>query len=54
MTSKEYIDRLINSHVTMFGTKPKQTAISPLEKRKPPELDVSKILGIYGVEIINL
>jgi hypothetical protein len=49
MTPKVYIDKLIDTHVRIFGTKPKQLVTSPLEKGDHPELDMSKELGEDGI-----
>ncbi len=47
---RQYIDRMIDSYVEMFGTKPKQTYTSPLEKGDHPELDDTCELDIEGVK----
>jgi len=49
MTPKVYIDKLIDTHVRIFGTKPKQLVMSPLEKGDHPKLDMSKELGKDGI-----
>jgi len=49
MTPKLYIHKLVDTHVKIFGTKPKQLVMSPLEKGDHPELDMSKELGEDGI-----
>ena len=38
---KKYIEKMISSYERIFGSKPKQTVLSPLEKGDHPELDMS-------------
>ena len=49
MTPKVYINKLIDTHVRIFGTKPKQLVTSPLKKGDHPELDMSKELDKDGI-----
>ncbi len=49
MTPRVYIDKLINTHIRIFGTKPRQLVTSPLEKGDHPESDMSKELGEDGI-----
>jgi len=49
MTPRVYIDKLIDTHIRIFGTKPKQLITSPLEKGDHPELDMSKELDEDGI-----
>jgi len=49
MTPRVYMDKLIDTHVRIFGTKPKQLITSPLEKGDHPELDMSKELDQDGI-----
>ena len=46
---KKYIQRLMENHVRMFGSQPKQYS-SPLEKGDHPELDTSEELDIEGIK----
>ena len=46
MSPKRYIERMIETYVRLFGTKPKTTYTSPLEKGDHPELDTSDELGM--------
>ena len=46
---KKYIQRLMENHVRMFGSQPKQHS-SPLEKGDHPELDTSEELDIEGIK----
>jgi len=41
---------MLSSYVTVFGTEPKQTVNSPLEKGDHPELDESVVLDIGNVK----
>ena len=47
---KRYIDRMIDSYVQMFGSKPKQNGCSsPLAHGDHPELDTSELLDMTGI-----
>lgn len=48
---RKYIDKMISTYEDLFGSKPKQTVLSPLEKGDHPELDTSDLLDEKGVEI---
>ena len=41
---------MLSSYVTVFGTEPKQTVNTPLEKGDHPELDESVVLDIGNVK----
>src|SRR6056300_1655760 len=45
MHPREYIDRMVDAYVRMFGKKPSTSAMSPLEKGDHPECDTSELLG---------
>ena len=45
MSPQKYIDKMIKNYELMFGTKPRRTYHSPLEKGDHPELDTSEELG---------
>ena len=47
---KKYIETMIDCYYNMFGTKPKLTYSSPLEKGDHPELDTSEYLDSDGVQ----
>ena len=49
MAPKKYIDRMIENYTRMFGVKPRQTVLSPLEKGDHPELDDSPELNEDGI-----
>ena len=49
MAPKKYIEKMVDSYVSMFGTKPSHTVTSPLEKGDHPELDTSDLLDEKGV-----
>ena len=44
MHPKKYIERMVESYVRIYGTKPKHTYSSPLEKGDHPECDTSRLL----------
>ena len=50
MSPLKYIDRMMESYVRMFGTKPKATYSSPLERGDHPELDTSEELKMDGTK----
>jgi hypothetical protein len=50
MAPSRYIDRMIGTYEQMFGSKPKTTYSSPLERGDHPELDISEELGIDGIK----
>ena len=45
---KRYIERMIETYVRFFGSKPKENVMSPLEKGDHPELDTSEFLDDDG------
>jgi len=47
---RKYIDKMISTYEDLFGSKPKQNVLSPLEKGDHPELDTSDLLDEKGVE----
>jgi hypothetical protein len=49
MAPKKYIDKMIETYVRLFGTKPKQYS-SPLEAGDHPELDDSMELELDGIK----
>ena len=50
MSPSKYIDRMIENYVRMFGSKPKSSFTSPLEKGDHPELDTSPLIGEDGIK----
>lgn len=50
MALKKYINRMLDTYFRMFGSKPRQTYSSPLEKGDHPELDTSEELDIDGIK----
>ena len=46
---REYIDRMVDAFEHTFGHKPKQNVSSPLEKNDHPELDMTELLDMDGV-----
>ena len=50
MQPRKYIDRMCDNYERIFGTKPKQTYTSPLEKGDHPELDDSELCDMEGVK----
>jgi len=51
MSPSKYIDRMIESYLHLFGTKPKTIYSSPLERGEHPELDTSPELDIEGIKV---
>ena len=49
MNSKKYIERMIEDYVRMFGSKPRETYTSPLERGDHPELDDTEELDPEGI-----
>ena len=47
---KRYIKKMVASYEQMFGTKPKTSYLSPLEKGDHPELDTSELLDSKGIQ----
>ena len=46
---KKYIERMIETYVRLFGSKPKEVYTSPLDKGDHPELDTSELLDEDGI-----
>ena len=47
---RKYIEKMEECYLSMFGSKPKQIYMSPLEKGDHPELDISKYLDQDGIQ----
>ena len=50
LAPRKCIEKMEECHHIMFGSKPKQLCISPLEKGDHPELDISKHLYQDGIQ----
>ncbi len=50
ITPRKYLEKLIANYERMFGSPPKQTVTSPLEKGDHPELDTSDLLDEKGIQ----
>ena len=50
MAPKRYIEKMIDSYESMFGSKPKTTYSSPLEKGDHPETDMTELLDAEGIQ----
>jgi hypothetical protein len=50
LSPKRYIERMISTYVTLFGTKPPTKYSSPLEKGDHPETDDSEFLDATGTQ----
>jgi hypothetical protein len=50
LSPKRYIERMISTYVTLFGTKPSMKYNSPLEKGDHPEIDDSEFLDATGIQ----
>ena len=50
MSPRKYIDKLLGTYERIFGSKPKQSVTSPLEKGDHPELDMSEELDANGIK----
>ena len=46
---RKHIEKMMDCHVSMFGSTPKINFITPLEKDDHPELDTSEYLDQDGV-----
>ena len=46
---RKYIDRMVQSYESLFGTKPSTKFTSPLEKNDHPELDATELLDEDGI-----
>ena len=49
MQPKKYIERMISTYERFFGSKPKESYSSPLEKGDHPEFDTSELLDEDGI-----
>ena len=50
MSPAKYIERIVDNYTRMFGTKPRTSYTSPLNKGDHPELDDSDELDIDGIK----
>ena len=50
MCPKRYIEKMITNYEMMFGCKPNQKYLSPLERNDHPELDTSEELEVEGIK----
>ncbi len=50
MSPRKYIEMLLGTYKHIFGSKPKQYVISPLEKGDHPEQDMSEELDADGIK----
>ena len=50
MAPKRYIEKMIDTYESMFGTKPKMNVSSPLEKGDHPETDTTELLDQEGIQ----
>jgi hypothetical protein len=50
LSPKRYIERMISTYLTLFGTKPSMKYNSPLEKGDHPEIDDSEFLDAKGTQ----
>jgi hypothetical protein len=48
--TKYYIKNMAENYARIFGEKPKQTVMSPLEKGNHPELDDTPLLDLEGIQ----
>ena len=49
LSPKKYIDKMVDAYVRMFGSNPKTTYRSPLEKGDHPEMDTTALLDQDGI-----
>ena len=47
---RQYVDKMIGAYERMFGSKPRMTYASPIEKGDHPELDTSELLDMDGIK----
>ena len=47
---RKYIKKMADNYTRMFGTAPKETVLSPLEKGDHPEMDTSELLDPDGIK----
>jgi len=50
ITPRQYIDKMVDTYVRLFGTKPSTKPLSPLEKEDHPEIDDSEFLDNDGTQ----
>ena len=50
LAPQKYIEKMSDSYVSIFGSKPKSTYHSPLEKNDHPELDTTEFLDADGIQ----
>ena len=50
---KKYIERMVKTYERLFGEKPRQTYLSPLEKNDHPEMDTSELLPLAHAKIFQ-
>ena len=50
---KKYIERMAETYERLFGEKPRQTYLSPLEKNYHPDLDTSELLPLTQTKIFQ-
>jgi len=48
ITPRRYIDKMVDTYVRLFGTKPSTKLLSPLEKGDHPEINDSEFLDGKG------
>ena len=51
LAPKKYIEKMIDNYVRLFGEKPNQNMMSPIEKGDHPEMDTSEFLDPEKVKI---
>ena len=49
LAPRKYLDKVFANYERMFGEKPKQTVMSPLEEGDHPELDTTDLLDDEGI-----
>ncbi len=50
MSPKKYVEHMADTSEHMFGEKPRQTVMSPLEKGDHLEIDTSDLLDLDGIQ----
>jgi len=50
ITPRRYIDKMVDTYMRLFGTKPSTKPLSPLEKGDHPEIDDSEFLDDDGTQ----
>jgi len=51
ITPRRYIDKMVDTYVRLFGTKPSTKPLSPLEKGDHPEIDDLEFLDDDGIQM---